>query len=449
MVKNTIKTTKKEKKDDSKERVPVKKENVRDTSKKNIKPPVQQKQIKERAAPKEKRYDPIEDIVTAMAEKEPEKDPTTEIKSLEQLKEKIMEKLEGQSEHARIEPEQQEQPVKNPVAEKISKEDPSIENKSRVEAVLFAIGKYVDDELISQLCELDKRSTRKALEELKKDYDDKDGALIVFQEGNSWKINVREKYLSLVRKIVADTELSKSVMETLAVIAWKTPVYQSEVVRIRGNKCYDHIEELENSGFITKDKKGRSYVLKTTEKFYNYFDIEQKNLKGVMNEAKMPTQTTLAEADEPEEIVDPKEKLLKTLETIETKSIVYTQEDKNAQDEFLEKMNQKIVDTSKRTDEYTADIPRPMHEQAEVPQVPLEAVMDQPPEITDTGAVKIKDEEDIVINTDIGDSHHEFQKAEAQPQKPKTLTKKQLEKKFREDLLKARERIEKKLEGKK
>ena len=169
---------------------------------------------------------------------------------------------------------------------------------------------------------MDKRHTKKALEDIRKDYDERETALMIIQEGNSWKINVREKYLSLVRKVVADTELSKSIMETLAIIAWKTPVYQNEVVRIRGNKCYDHIAELENAGFVTKDKKGRSFVLKTTDKFYNYFDIDQKQLQGVMNEAKMPVTQMKLEEDKPQEVTYSREKLLQTLETIETKSIV-------------------------------------------------------------------------------------------------------------------------------
>ena len=363
-----------------------------------------------------------------------------EINSLKEMKEKIIERLSLEHVHREIEEEKEE--LKGIIEEKLpinkseQKEGNINDNKARVEAVLFAIGKYVDDELISQLCELDKRHTKKALEELKKDYDSRDSALAVFQEGDNWKINVREKYLTIVRKIVADTELSKSIMETLAVIAWKSPIYQNEVVRIRGNKCYDHIAELETAGFVTKDKKGRSYVLKTTDKFYNYFDIDQKNLKSVMGEAKMPSQTTLEEVNVPEEVIDSKEKLLRTLETIETKSIVRTEDEKSSQKEFLDKMHQKIEEAAKRTDEYSSDIPKPMHEQ--------EPVIEQVPPPLEGDAVVEKDEEDIVIETGETNAEHHFQKPEEQPQKPKQLTKKQLEKKFRDELQRVKEKSEKK-----
>ncbi len=333
---------------------------------------------------------------------------------------------------------EKKQSVKKEHKEHSDKEDQTKEHKARVEAILFAVGKYLDEEIISQLCDLDKRHAKKALEEIKKDYDERETALMIVQEGNSWKINVREKYLSLVRKVVADTELSKSIMETLAVIAWKTPIYQNEVVRIRGNKCYDHIAELENAGFVTKDKKGRSYVLKTTDKFYNYFDIDQKQLHGVMSEAKMPVTQMKLEEDKPEEVTYSREKLLQALETIETKSIVQTEEDKVAQKEFLEKIHNKIDAASKRTDEVVAEIPRPMHE-----QVHTEPTIDHVPPELDTDSITEKGE-DIVINTDVNDAEHHFQKPEEQPQKVKQLTKKQLEKKFKEELQRVKEKSEKK-----
>jgi segregation and condensation protein B len=401
----------------------------------------------------ESKRPPIKSKIVQKEKKEQKINSATEINSFQELENKILEKFEENkpelTELLEIKPveisEQKEAPKKEVVKKEVVKKDSSEkdelnkDHKARVEAILFAVGKYLDEENIAQLCDMDKRHTKKALEELRKDYDEKETALMIVQEGNSWKINVREKYLSLVRKVVADTELSKSIMETLAIIAWKTPVYQNEVVRIRGNKCYDHIAELENAGFVTKDKKGRSFVLKTTDKFYNYFDIDQKHLHGVMSEAKMPVTQMKLEEDKPEEVTYSREKLLQTLETIETKSIVQTEEDKTAQKEFLHQIHQKIDAASKRTDEVIADIPRPMHETHTEP-----VIEEVPPELKSYTVVE-KDEEDIVINTDVANgSEHHFQKPEEQPQKVKQLTKKQLEKKFKEELQRVKEKSEKK-----
>ena len=335
----------------------------------------------------------------------------------------------------------------NPVIEEIKnknlsedKTSPLADNKSKVEAILFAVGKYLDEDAITQLCDIDKRHVKKALEELKKEYDSRNNALMIIQEGNTWKINVREKYLPLVRKVVSDTELSKSIMETLAIIAWKTPVYQNEVVKIRGNKCYDHIEELDNAGFITKDKKGRSYIIKTTDKFYNYFDIDRKNLQGIMNEAKIPTkQTTLEELNKEEETPYSREKLMHALETIETKSIVQTEEDKNNEKKFLEEMHKKIESSSKRTDEVISQLPMPIQEPS-----PVAAEVEYVPEQLVGTTIIEKNEEDIIINTETTNDEHHFQKPDEQIQKQKKLTKKQLEKKFKEELQRVKDKSDNK-----
>ncbi|PIY60372.1 hypothetical protein COY95_02115, partial [Candidatus Woesearchaeota archaeon CG_4_10_14_0_8_um_filter_47_5] len=39
---------------------------------------------------------------------------------------------------------------------------------------------------------------------------------------------------------------------------------------------YDHVAELEESGYITKARFGRSYILKLTPKFFEYFDLSGK-----------------------------------------------------------------------------------------------------------------------------------------------------------------------------
>jgi segregation and condensation protein B len=311
--------------------------------------------------------------------------------------------------------------------EPLKHEDTFNEEKNKVEALLFAYGKYIDESMIIELCDVDKKRIKKVLEKLREDYEQKDSALTIFQEGNSWKINVREKYLSIVRKIVADTELPKSVMETLAVIAWKSPIYQSEVVRMRGNKCYDHIEVLEEAGFILKDKKGRSYILKTTDKFYNYFEIDQGNLKSIFEEVKIPIkeeQKTLEENVAVPEGLTINEKI----EHIEVKKWAETDEERDAQDKFLELIEGKIKDVQQKNALFEEELPSPKRE------------------------VTVIKETIIEVSPDIDNSNEE--NAETKPaeqpsvqedsKKTKSLTKKQLEKKFKDDILRVREQMDKK-----
>lgn len=117
------------------------------------------------------------------------------------------------------------------------------------------------------------------LKKLKEQYDASNSSLMVIQDGNAWKLTVRERYLQFVRKIAMQTELKKSVMETLAVIAYKAPMMQSGLIKIRTNKAYDHLAQLEEEGYITRKKKGRSKEIFLAPKFFEYFDIPEQSLR--------------------------------------------------------------------------------------------------------------------------------------------------------------------------
>ncbi|MAG15939.1 SMC-Scp complex subunit ScpB [Candidatus Woesearchaeota archaeon] len=146
--------------------------------------------------------------------------------------------------------------------------------KNKVEAVLFSSGKKMTVEEVSKICRTSPETVAEQLKQLKNDYDNKDSSLLLMDEGDGWKLTVREQYTNVVRKIVAETELTRTMMETLAVIAWKAPVLQSDIIKVRTNKAYDHLSELESTGFISREKHGRTKLLKLTERFFNYFDLK-------------------------------------------------------------------------------------------------------------------------------------------------------------------------------
>ncbi len=157
----------------------------------------------------------------------------------------------------------------------------------RLEAILFAIGRAVSERELTELVQASLEHVRSALKELKKQYEDRQSPLMIIEEGDAWKVTVHEKYMSSVERINPHTELGKSILETLAVIAWKQPAAQSEVIKIRTNKAYEHIDELEKLGFVSKTKHGRTFLIKVTGKFFDYFDLpKDKNIKELFKDVK-------------------------------------------------------------------------------------------------------------------------------------------------------------------
>ena len=143
----------------------------------------------------------------------------------------------------------------------------------KVEAIVFAVGRVISEQEMATLSGSSVNEVHIALTELKKQYVERGSPLLLIQEGDGWKLNVGEKYLSLVHQITPHTELNRAILETLAVIAWKQPAKQSDVIKIRKNKAYEHVAELENLGFVNREKYGRTYLLKVTGKFFDYFDL--------------------------------------------------------------------------------------------------------------------------------------------------------------------------------
>ncbi|MFT4313065.1 MAG: SMC-Scp complex subunit ScpB, partial [Candidatus Woesearchaeota archaeon] len=154
------------------------------------------------------------------------------------------------------------------------------EKERIVEAILFAAGSRISLERIQELSQISTRDkTRAVLKKLQKKYETSESPLIVYDYDEDWKLTVKDEYLSVVEKIAPDTEFSRSVIETLSIIAWKSPILQSDVIKIRSAAAYDHIAELREKHFVTKEKIGRSYLLRVTPKFYEYFDMDSVAFK--------------------------------------------------------------------------------------------------------------------------------------------------------------------------
>ena len=151
--------------------------------------------------------------------------------------------------------------------------------KSKVETILFSVGHKISLDDISRLSRSKKEEVLAALKELQAEYEQKQSSMMLVDEGDDWKFAVRDHLISVVRKIVTETELTKSVMETLAVIAFKYPILQSDLIKMRTNKAYDHLVELEKSGYITRQKHSRTNLIKLTDKFFRYFDLTQEKLR--------------------------------------------------------------------------------------------------------------------------------------------------------------------------
>ena len=146
--------------------------------------------------------------------------------------------------------------------------------KSRIEAVLFVTAKVLQINDIAEILEEAPEVVEEALLELIMDYASREGALEIDDE-NGYILQVKQDHLDIVEKL-CPVELRPPVLKTLTVIALKEPIRQSYLKDLRGSNAYEHVQEIVEKGLIArnKDKNGRSFNLKTTPKFAEYFKLK-------------------------------------------------------------------------------------------------------------------------------------------------------------------------------
>ena len=184
--------------------------------------------------------------------------------------------------------------------------------EKRVEAVLFAVGKDISTERIASLCSISIEEVDPIMDKLIEEYKQRDHSLQIVKKENGFMLTVRDEYVPLVSSIVSSTELDGALMQTLAVIAWRYPIVQSEIIKLRGSGAYEHMRELIEQGFIAKEKFQRTYKIKLTNKFFEYFDLpseeaKQAFLKQVPPEILQEAENINKDIDETERLIEKEE----------------------------------------------------------------------------------------------------------------------------------------------
>lgn len=150
-----------------------------------------------------------------------------------------------------------------------------LENARKIEAALFITGRFMTIQELIALTDVNPIILKKILADLQDKY--KNSGLNIVQRDNLWKMDVSENFNWMINKLATGSqEFSTAEQETLALIAYKQPIKQSVIIKIRGNKAYDHIKRFTDLGLINKKRVGHTSELSLTEKFYEYFHANQE-----------------------------------------------------------------------------------------------------------------------------------------------------------------------------
>jgi len=153
------------------------------------------------------------------------------------------------------------------------------EDMKKLEAVFFISGRFLSMQELISLTDLNPIIIQELIEKLQEKYNSKDSAIEIVKRNELWKMDVGPQYHNIINKLAGGrSEFSKAEQETLGIIAFKQPIKQSVIIKIRGNKAYDHIKKFSDMGLIKKKRAGHTHELSLSDNFYEYFTFQDENL---------------------------------------------------------------------------------------------------------------------------------------------------------------------------
>ena len=181
--------------------------------------------------------------------------------------------------------------------------------KNKIEALIFLSKEPLSIDELTKYFKLEKQQIEEAVDELKEDKKNTGINLKTDKEILSFVTNPScgEEIKNFFHPEMKIKKLSKSTMETLAIIAYKGPITKGEIEVIRGVSAEKAISNLleKNLIYISGKKKsiGTPNIYNVTEDFYSYLNIDkEENLPGYeeFRKINLLTQKSAVSEDEPE-----------------------------------------------------------------------------------------------------------------------------------------------------
>jgi segregation and condensation protein B len=148
------------------------------------------------------------------------------------------------------------------------------------ESLIFVSEDPLPVKAIADILKEDKGWVQVAIDELAKEFNERNGGLMLREVAGGWQFATRPEYHEHVRaylKSKPSAKLSLAALETLAVIAYKQPVTVPEILEIRGVQSSSAIKTLLDKRLIVakgrKETVGRPMMYGTSKDFLLQFGL--------------------------------------------------------------------------------------------------------------------------------------------------------------------------------
>lgn len=149
-----------------------------------------------------------------------------------------------------------------------------------LESILYVSGNAIEIPNIVERLGLSEKAVNKAIEKLKEKYAGNEGIHIITFK-NKVQFTTNPDYADYVAEVLnpeKEKALTKTVLETLAIIAYKQPVTRLDIEEIRGASADYALQLLLKNNIIEvvgrKDAVGKPILFGTTDEFLKRFELD-------------------------------------------------------------------------------------------------------------------------------------------------------------------------------
>ncbi|MBS5793704.1 MAG: SMC-Scp complex subunit ScpB [Clostridiales bacterium] len=164
--------------------------------------------------------------------------------------------------------------------------------ESIIEAILFAKGEPVSLKNIAYALGKKEEEANHIIENLMYKYEKEDRGLKIIKVDNSYQMCTNPNYFSYIKSLYNVPQkktISQTLLETLAIVAYKQPITRAQIEHIRGVSCEHAINSLIKYELIEEkgrmDTIGKPILFGTTDYFLKYFGFSSlENMPNIDNE---------------------------------------------------------------------------------------------------------------------------------------------------------------------
>lgn len=151
-----------------------------------------------------------------------------------------------------------------------------------IEAILFVSPEPVLVQFVAKQLGIDATKVKIIIDSLVDEYEDRDKGIKLVEISGGYQLVTNPKYAGKLRQAMGfkkKESLSKGMLETLAIIAYKQPIMLAEIEELRGVSSRMMVASLMRKNLIKpagrKEVPGRPLLYGTTDEFLRYFGLNK------------------------------------------------------------------------------------------------------------------------------------------------------------------------------